>query len=95
MASIDTYLNQIRTAVYGRDVRSAIANGIEECYNRDQAIASGETSKVDGISGAAINRFAVCSNTAATTTKTVTITSGTITLEQGVRVTVLFMFPNR
>ena len=33
MAAIDTYLQQIRTAVYGRDVRSAIANGIEECYN--------------------------------------------------------------
>lgn len=32
MAAIDTYLQQIRTAVYGRDVRSAIANGIEECY---------------------------------------------------------------
>lgn len=33
--SIDRYLNQIRTAVYGKQVRSAIADGIEECYNRD------------------------------------------------------------
>ena len=33
MAAIDTYLQQIRTAVYGRDVRSAIANGIEVCYD--------------------------------------------------------------
>lgn len=33
--NIDRYLNQIRTAVYGKQVRSAIADGIEECYNRD------------------------------------------------------------
>lgn len=33
MALIDTYLNDIRTAVYGREVRSAIVGGILECYH--------------------------------------------------------------
>lgn len=33
MAQIDQYLTQIRSAVYGRDVRSAIANGIQLCYS--------------------------------------------------------------
>lgn len=47
MAAIDTYLQQIRTAVYGRDVRSAIANGIEECYNY--------VSAYDGLDGLDIN----------------------------------------
>ena len=32
-SDISNYLNQIRTAVYGREVREAIANGIEQCYN--------------------------------------------------------------
>lgn len=30
---IDQWLTKIRTAIYGREVRDAIANGIEECYN--------------------------------------------------------------
>lgn len=47
MAAIDTYLQQIRTAVYGRDVRSAIANGIEECYNF--------VSAYDGLDGIDVN----------------------------------------
>ena len=34
-SGIEQYLNQIRTATYGRQVRSAIADGIEACYNRD------------------------------------------------------------
>lgn len=32
-SDISNYLNQIRTAVYGREVREAIADGIEQCYN--------------------------------------------------------------
>lgn len=32
MPNIETYLEDIRQATYGREVRSAIANGIQECY---------------------------------------------------------------
>lgn len=38
MADIDTYINQIRHAVYGREVREAIAAGIEAC-NEDSSEA--------------------------------------------------------
>lgn len=33
MSSIDTYLEQIKQAVYGKDVRDAIYNSIKECYD--------------------------------------------------------------
>lgn len=33
MASIQNYLNQIKSAVFGKDVRQAIHDAIEECYN--------------------------------------------------------------
>ena len=32
MSRIDDLVSQIRTAVYGRDVRESIAEGIELCY---------------------------------------------------------------
>lgn len=32
MALIDEYIRQIRNAIYGKDVRAAIANGIQQCY---------------------------------------------------------------
>lgn len=32
MALIDEYIRQIRNAIYGKDVRAAIANGIHQCY---------------------------------------------------------------
>ena len=37
MAAIDRYIQQIREAIYGKDVREAIASGIEQCYS-DNAI---------------------------------------------------------
>lgn len=36
MSNINTYINQIRTALLGRDVRSAIANAIQQCYDDAQ-----------------------------------------------------------
>lgn len=33
MAAIDRYIQQIREAIYGKDVREAIASGIEQCYS--------------------------------------------------------------
>lgn len=32
MATIQTYLNQIKNAIYGKDVRQAIHDGIQQCY---------------------------------------------------------------
>ena len=32
MSAIDTYVEEIREAVWAADVRDAIANGIELCY---------------------------------------------------------------
>lgn len=32
MAGIETYLNQIKNAIYGKDVRQAIHDGIQQCY---------------------------------------------------------------
>lgn len=37
MAGIQEYLEQIKGAVYGREVRQAIHDGIEECYNDGKA----------------------------------------------------------
>ena len=50
MAQIDEYVAQIRTAVYGRDVRTAIANGIEEIY----AIANDTSTAVSNVSNGSI-----------------------------------------
>lgn len=49
-----------------------------------------QTIKQDGITGATINRFAICSTGAGTTTKTASITSGTFSLESGAQVLVKF-----
>lgn len=37
MAGIETYLEQIKNAIYGRDVRQAIHDGIEQCYKDGKA----------------------------------------------------------
>ena len=94
MAAIDNYLQQIRTAVYGRDVRSAIANGIEECYARDRDITVTASSTVDGIEGTNVNRLAACSSSAAAVNKTASIVSGSFHLVNGARVTILFAEAN-
>ncbi len=33
MANITTYLNNIKNAVFGRDVRDSIVYAIKQCYN--------------------------------------------------------------
>lgn len=51
-SDISNYLNQIRTAVYGREVREAIADGIEQCYNdTSNGVTLAET-KLDELDGA-------------------------------------------
>ena len=52
------------------------------------------TVKQDGITGATVNRFGTCSTGGSTAAKTVSITTGTFTLETGVRVTVKFTNKN-
>lgn len=54
MALIDEYVRLIRNAVYGKEVRSAIANGIEQCYrdvsdsvNRANTAAQNAESKAE------------------------------------------------
>ena len=62
-------------------------------YKIDNAGSSG-ASKVDGISGATINRFCTCSTAASTAAKTASVTAGTPTLEAGLKVTVKFSNKN-
>ncbi len=38
MSRIDDLVGQIRTAVYGRDVRESIAEGIELCYEENLTV---------------------------------------------------------
>lgn len=53
-------------------------------------LTSHQTIKQDGVTGATGNHFGVCSTGASTAAKTVTITSGDVTLEAGLRVIVKF-----
>lgn len=50
--------------------------------------------KQDGITGATVNRFGTCSTGASTAAKTVSVTSGTFSLEAGARVSVKFSNAN-
>lgn len=46
--SVDTYLHAIRNAIYGKDVRSAIANGIDQCYtDANDVVKISETQPVE------------------------------------------------
>lgn len=40
MSAIDNYINSIRTATYGKDVRNSIVNAISQCYSD---VESGKT----------------------------------------------------
>lgn len=53
-------------------------------------LTSHQTIKQDGVTGATVNRFGTCSTAAGTAAKTVSITSGTFSLEAGARVSVKF-----
>ena len=58
------------------------------------ALTAHQTIKQDGITGATVNRFGTCSTAAATAAKTVSITTGTFSLEAGARVSVKFSNAN-
>lgn len=61
MPGIENYVEQIRKATYGRDVREAIASGIEECYSdvtqaktiADDSIEAAEAKAQEAASSAA------------------------------------------
>ena len=57
-------------------------------------LTSHQTIKQDGITGATVTRFGTCGTAAATAAKTVSVGSGTVTLEAGLRVTVKFTYAN-
>lgn len=62
MAGIEEYLNKIKNAVYGRDVRDAIHDGIETCYKEGKAgatdlVARSEISSVNEVLTARINEI--------------------------------------
>jgi hypothetical protein len=57
-------------------------------------LTSHQTIKQDGITGATVNRFGTCSTAAGTAAKTVSITSGTFSLEAGATVAVKFSNAN-
>ena len=54
------------------------------------ALHTHQVVKQDGITGATVNRFGTCTTGASTADKTVSITTGTFTLEAGAKVTVKF-----
>ena len=54
------------------------------------ALTAHQTIKQDGITGATVNRFGTCSTEYTTAAKTVSITDGTFSLEEGARVIVKF-----
>ena len=54
------------------------------------ALTAHQTIKQDGITGATINRFGICSTASETAAKTVSIKDGTFSLEAGARVIVKF-----
>ncbi len=57
-------------------------------------LTSHQTIKQDGVTGATANRFGTCSTAAGTAAKTVSVTSGTFSLEAGARVSVKFSNAN-
>lgn len=75
--------------------KTDLSSGVQSSLDlADSALQSHQTIKQDGITGATINRFGVCSTAAATAAKEVSITSGTFSLESGVEVTVKFANAN-
>lgn len=58
------------------------------------ALHTHQVIKQDGVTGATVNRFGTCSTAAGTAAKTVSIGTGTFTLEAGAKVTVKFSNKN-
>ena len=87
----DTTYESKTAASGGTDV-SLVTTG--EKYTWNNKLSSHQTIKQDGITGATVNRFGICSTAAATAAKTVSITTGTFNLEAGARVSIQFSNAN-
>ena len=55
MATIDTYLERISNAIYGKDVRSAIVNAIRQCYDDMEHGSGGGSSSGGGEGGGSVD----------------------------------------
>jgi hypothetical protein len=73
MPTIDQIVQQIRTATYGREIRTALADGIEMCYDD----AEGAAAIADAAAGNA-NDAASAANAAATKITTTTVNTTTL-----------------
>ena len=86
------------SAIAAADTLNAAIGKLEKALDGKQAsgsyLTSHQTIKQDGITGATVNRFGTCSTAAATAAKTVSITTGTFSLEAGARVAVKFTNAN-
>lgn len=75
--------------------KSDLASAVQTSLGlADSALQNHQTIKQEGVTGATVNRFGTCGTAAATAAKTVSITTGTFTLEAGARVTVKFSNAN-
>lgn len=70
------------------------SNGALTVTKGSTFLTSHQTIKQDGVTGATVNRYGVCSTAAATAAKTVTLTTGTFSLETGALVHVKFTNSN-
>lgn len=87
----DTTYSSKAAASGGTDV-SLVTTG--EKYTWNNKLSSHQTIKQDGVTGATVNRLGTCSTAAGTAAKTVSITTGTFSLEAGARVSVKFTNAN-
>ena len=70
--------------------------GTDGCLysNSTKVLTAHQTIKQDGVTGATVNRCGTCSTAADTAAKTVSITTGTFSLEAGARISVKFSNAN-
>lgn len=68
--------------------------GSSPVHTHSQYLTTHQTIKADGVTGATANRYGACSTAAGTAAKTVSITSGTFSLEAGASVKVKFANAN-
>ena len=68
--------------------------GSSPVHTHSQYITTHQTVKQDGVTGASVNRYGACSTAAGTAAKTVSITTGTFSLEAGASVKVKFANAN-
>lgn len=84
----DNTTYESKTAASGGTDVSLVTTG--EKYTWNNKLSSHQTIKQDGVTGATVNRYGACTTAAATAAKTVSVTTGTFSLEAGARIAVKF-----